>query len=88
MYTREQANAGNTSHREATTNSKYIAELSDCSGSLPSMSITNSQATMEANSTILLLPDPPTHEPGEKSKNKAKGKRVKDKMKKMFSSKK
>ena len=86
MYTREQASAGNSSHREAMTNSQYIPELSDCSGSLPSMSITNSQATLEANSTILLLPDPPTHEPGEKSKSKGKG--MKDKMKKIFSSKK
>ena len=89
VYTAEQASAGRSSHRTALTNSQNILELSDCSGSIPTnLSITNTESTIEANSTALILPDAPTHEPGGKSKNKGKAKGVKNKLMGMFASKK
>ena len=89
VYTTEQASAGRNSNRTALTNSQNMPELSDCSGSIPTtLSITNTESTMEANSAALILPDPPTHEPGGKSKNKGKGKGVKNKLIGMFASRK
>ena len=88
VYTTEQARACNNAHVQAITNSQNMTELSDISGSLPSsLSLNGTEETIGANSTALILPDPPTHEPGERSRNRG---RVKGfyKLKEMFSSKK
>ena len=70
---------GCTNSQNVTT----VSDISSLSGTLPSDTTINSQAH------LMDLPDPPTHEPGEKSKKKVKGKGVKEKVtnfkKKLFS---
>ena len=86
--TTEQSIANRNTHVQAMTNSQNLTELSDISGSLPTtLSLTETQQSIGGNSTALLLPDVPTHEPQESSRNRGRTRGVKNKIKGFFSSK-